>query len=384
MTHLGIDLAKGVVKYTKNGARLVSKTATNRTKTAIVETDFGRGLKFIEQHFDDNGKLTSTNILYQKDDKEVSFLNRIFSREGGQTNITTTYSDELVTTINEEKQRIITEHNGSKSLLRIKLSQSHLDKSSRYEEQAYEYLTNAKNKALKRTLYTTAERLHNGRLINKTVNGNLPNIDEIAKDPYLYIRNYSNEDFTKSASYIAAENQMVNRGDFINKELKDTTMGIYNDSRREVSVDPSKHANKSILVDTLNHEYRHKYQHEQIRKYFKYLFNFFRSKENKIIMSPVERKQALQFLKGDIFYTQPKKNYKKYLKNILEVDARKAGDIAETEYYNYTSKLAKAFHNEASIDFFGCPDKNAFQRFISGCKRVKTGIFDSTAIAAKA
>lgn len=382
MANLGINIAKGIIKYTKNGGRLLSKTTTGNIRTTIVETDFGKGLKTITQTFDDEGKLAGMSIRHTRKGKEVSSLHKLYSKNNGEINVSTSFSDGLNTTNTKEKQRIITELDGTKSMLRRKVSKTPITEGIRQEEQAYEYLTNVQNKDLHRTLYTSATRLDNGQLINKTVNGNLPNLDEIAKDPYLHIRNYTDKDFAQSASYIAAENQGVSRGKFIDKKLK-TCGGYYNGLTNKIAIDSSQHIlkTKSGLVNTLNHEYRHKYQHAQIRKMFERFLNIFRTDRNKIVMTPLELKQAKAFGKADLIYCPMELNYNKYYNNILEVDARKAGLSAEKAYYDYSFKLAETFHSEVFGQLFDCLDTSGLLRFLKKAKTINLGIFDSTRAA---
>lgn len=383
MANLGVNLAKNIIKYTKNGGRLVSKTSTANTKTAIVETNFGNSVKKIIQDFDDNGKLQCLTITHQdKNGKDLKTLIKTYSRENGQTKIETRNLDSngAPTGSSSERQIVLNELDGSKSMLRIKFDELS-GKATRKEKQAYEHLHNAANKSKNKTLYTEALRLNNGDVLNKKISGNLPNLDEIAKDPYLYIRNYNNKDFAQSASYIAADIQGVPRGKLLLKKLK-TCSGYYQPATRKVTID-SSHM-KSDIIGTLNHEYRHKYQHAQIRKIFKRLLNIFKSDKKKIIMSDSELKEAKEFFKADVKYIPKEINFKKYYNNFLEVDARKAGEAAKKQYEDYALKLAESFEASNFHDFFDLTPKaisDAILNAIKSCKTVQLGIFDLTKVA---
>lgn len=171
-------------------------------------------------------------------------------------------------------------------------------------------------------------------------------------------------------------NQGVNRGKLIDKKLK-KSCGYYQSLTRKITIDSSKHIfpTKSELVDTLNHEYRHKYQYAQIRKMFGRFLNIFKTDKNKILMTQSELKQAKAFGKANIIYCPPELNYKKYYNNLLEVDARKAGDIAQSAYDNYSYKLAQAFEGEVFGSMFDCHDSGLL-RALEKCKTINVGLFD--------
>lgn len=169
MANLGVNLAKGIIKYAQNGSRLVSKTTQGNTRTAIIETNFGKGLKKVIQEFGEDGKLSGLTITHQDNTgKGINKLIKSYSRDKGYTEIQTFVhgKNREIISHDTEKQKLITEIDGSKSLIRIKLNK-HLGKGKRYEEQAYEYLTNSNNHDLRKNLYTTATRLDDGQVIIK-------------------------------------------------------------------------------------------------------------------------------------------------------------------------------------------------------------------------
>ena len=194
-------------------------------------------------------------------------------------------------------------------------------------------------------------RSANGQVSNTTISGNLQNFDEIVKDPYLYIRNYSKKEFAQSASYIAAKKQGVNRGTFRDKLLKDCR-GYYNPFLNKVVVNSSEHDNGG-MVEVLNHEYRHKYQFTQINKLWKRFLNVFKGDSKKILMNQSEVKESKKFLKEAFKTGNPDTQFEKYYNNFLEVDARSSGVNAKDEYNDFTRKLIKTFSSDNFINMFG-------------------------------
>lgn len=344
---------QNIVKYSKNGCRLLSKTQEGNIKTAIIETDFGKGLKEVVHILAYDGKPQELTITHRDNKgKVLQKLVKSYSDKLGYTEIQTSVfgENQHLITSSTEKQKLRTDKDGSKSLLRIKLKK-YLEKGKRYEEQSYEELHNAKNKDLNKTLYTTATRLNDGQVINKTISGNLQNLEEFANDPYLHIRNYPDKEFAESASYIAAEKQGVHRGMFKDKPLQ-TCSGYYNKYFGNIAIDSSQ-STKMEAIGVINHEYRHKYQGVQIKKLFKSLLNIFRTDKKKIFMTPTESKEAKAFLKARLTYKDPKIDYKAYHFNTLEIDANKAGHKAESEYYEFAMKLIKTFDAKYFINMFG-------------------------------
>lgn len=336
-------IVSNVPSYNANGCRLLSKKTSQNKTTTLVETGFGRGSTEIEQYYDDDKKLTRLSIVKKEYGKTVSKLVKHYIKLSGTTEIYTDVFDGKGKQIesDSEMQKVIEDEDGQKSLVRINLNRNYNEPDT-VERQAYEHLHNAKNKALNKTLYTEAIRSSNGRLTDKKVSGNVDNIDTLAKDPYLYIRNYPIEEFVEAASYIGAQKQGVPRGKFVDTKLKDTRYGVYNIWPGKVTIDSQK-SYKSELTNTINHEYRHKFQHQLRKQYFARALNFLKKPEDKISMTQQEKKQAREFLKGQLTYCQPEKNYEKYYSSILEVDARKAGEEAAKEFDDASYRLAQAF-----------------------------------------
>ena len=69
------------------------------------------------------------------------------------------------------------------------------------------------------------------------------------------------ENFAASIAKIAQDKQNTSEiGEFKIAKLKTGCRGEYNHNSRTVTIDPEKMPDLSEIVDTINHEYRHKYQ----------------------------------------------------------------------------------------------------------------------------
>jgi len=350
-----VKIATNVVpKWTKNGCRLLSKQKldfSSLPKNLIperavvlegveVETAFGKGLSKVYSFLDNEGKLLKKVVIKKKEGENTVKFIRNYERDG-QVLFTDTKHilDGKVTGGVRESFFVKPIQNDVKGMSRMKLEYKLNPDGTRNETQIYENLAPKGYTLENKTLTTTATRLKDGRVINKTINGNSELISQVKEDPYLFIRNYSNEDFVESASLYAQQLQDVvgMKGQLRFKKLKKCG-GYYEKGTKNVTID-LRH-DKVDLVNTLNHEYRHKWQYKIISKYVKRFFNFFR-KDNKIVLQESEQELAPRMLKSDILYCPSQVNYKKYYSNFLEQDARAAGAEAKNEFNKYSKKLAQ-------------------------------------------
>ncbi len=350
-----VKIATNIVpNWTKSGCRLLSKQKLDFSslpknlipeRAAVlegveVETAFGKGLSKVYSFLDDEGKLLKKVVIKKKEGENTVKFIRNYERDG-QVLFTDTKHilDGKVTGGVRESFYVKHIQDDVKGMSRMKLEYNMNPDGTRSETQIYEHLAPRGYSLEDKTLTTTATRLKDGRVINKTINGNSELVSQVKEDPYLFIRNYSNEDFVESASLYAQQLQDVvgMKGQLRFKKLKKCN-GYYQNGTKNVTIDP-RH-DKADLVDTLNHEYRHKWQHKIISKYVKSFFNFFR-KDNKIILQESEKELAPQMLKSDILYCPMEINYNKYYSNFLEQDARAAGGKAEVEFKTYSEKLAE-------------------------------------------
>lgn len=358
MADLVTPIIKNAVKYTKNGCRLVSKktfapeaishslTPNGCKSVEIIETEthFGNGTATVYSFFGEDGK-PLRKIITKGHNRKLSMTTRDYERvpkgfAGNDVLFTTTSFTENGALVQKNKESFYayTMIDKRKAMKRTKLEMKPNADGSRFEKQIYEDWY----PFIRDYFETTATRLKDGKVINKTISGNIKELEELQKDPYLYIRNYDKEDFAQSASWYAQRKQQVAGMDgcLIIDKIKSRSLGQYTHWRKSVTVDAEKHQYLTELVDTINHEYRHKYQHWLIDKLgspFKRLFL-----RNKTLTQD-EEKFAMKLQKAEKNYCQPEKDYDKYYSNFMEVDARKAGSEAADEYGVYSRRLAARF-----------------------------------------
>ena len=358
------SLLKNTVKYTKNGCRLLSKesfTVAGKHKIPVgiklknipicdivkVETDFGKTLKTITSYKNAQGKVIHKSIVETRNCEEIARTLRDYSYDGaikvtktskfGRGGIHLGESENIFSTSFEVGDREI-----SRGVTRIKFDKQLGANGERLEHQLYETLSPGKGRI--RHIETYAKRLNNGVVIDKQLTGSNVNLEQIAQDPYLYIRNYNIEDFTNSARWIAEKSQKVDGlgGQFKLEPMKGKS-GYYVNSGSIVAIDAyNPCVTNSSIVDTLNHEFRHKFQHRKGKQFVQRFLNLFRSKDNKVpINTPLSYSIKNTF--ADIIYPFTTWFQKGYWNNFLEIDARQAGKAGSTIYNAFSENLANIF-----------------------------------------
>ena len=154
----------------------------------------------------------------------------------------------------------------------------------------------------------------------------------------------------------------------MNEKLPETFGGVSYRERPRVALDLEKYANNDDIVDTINHELRHQYQHKLVSKYSKYfilggnkecdsvfttLLKTLGLKKPTTIAPEIAEEKRLAGIFRDNFkhYKDlPKTNaeikkhpeaYEAYLNQPVEADARNAGEKAKDEYKNILDVLAE-------------------------------------------
>lgn len=346
-------------KYTSNGGRLVSKNTNlkldeklkriannipqNAESIDIVklETNFGASSQRIVSFKDKAGKLIKRFVSKYEDNKLTSKTVNTYDHfcDNYRTTSRQTYS-------NGKKVQEVREQFGFDSknnlLGHTKLTITKDNTNARHEHQVFETFT--KKSQDRRFLETEAQRDSKGRMINKTLRGNIENLDSFKSDPYLYIRNYNDDDFLNAASNYAKKVQQVEGRsiNISNKSLSNNTLGYSRSlpGYKEIKVDVAKHSSRGELIDTVNHEFRHQYQDELQEK--QGIINYTLNRDS-AKLSKKENEQARIFRNARWKYTQPKKNFMKYYNNELEKDARDAGEKAKNIYNDSSNKLSNAF-----------------------------------------
>lgn len=348
-------------KYTSNGGRLVSKNTgikiDNQFKEVLkyipknaesidivkLETNFGASSQRIVSFKDKAGKLIKRFISKYEDNKLTSKTVNTYDHfyDNYRTASRQTYS-------NGKKVQEVREQFGFDSknnlLGHTKLTITKDNTNARHEHQVFETFT--KKSQDRRFLETNAQRDSKGHMISKTLRGNIEDLDSFKSDPYLYIRNYNDNDFLSAASNYAKKVQQVEGRsiNISNKSLSNNTLGYSRSlpGYKEVKVDVAKHSSRGELVDTVNHEYRHQYQDKLQEK--QGIINYTLNRDS-AKLSKEENEQARIFRNARWKYTQPEKNFMKYYNNELEKDARDAGEKAKNIYNDSSNKLSNAFPN---------------------------------------
>lgn len=346
-------------KYTSNGGRLISKNTNlkldeklkriannipqNAESIDIVklETNFGASSQRIVSFKDKAGKLIKRFVSKYEDNKLTSKTVNTYDHfcDNYRTASRQTYS-------NGKKVQEVREQFGFDSknnhLGHTKLTITKDSTNARHEHQIFETFT--KKSQDRRFLETNAQRDSKGRMINKTLRGNIENLDSFKSDPYLYIRNYNDDDFLNAASNYAKKVQQVEGRsiNISNKSLSNNTLGYSRSlpGYKEIKVDVAKHSSRGELIDTVNHEFRHQYQDELQEK--QGIINYTLNRDS-AKLSKKENEQARIFRNARWKYTQPEKNFMKYYNNELEKDARDAGEKAKNIYNDSSNKLSNAF-----------------------------------------
>lgn len=372
MVNIGKITANIAQKWTKNGYKLLSKEnikfnslpinlipeGTSSLEIVEIATNFGHGLSKVYSFRNSENKLLKKVIIKQQEGQKTSKIIRKYeyAKNVRFTDTKFLYDGKIT---NGTKEAFTPQATG---ISRMKLQYKQNSDGSRFETQIYENLAPKWATIENNPLKTTATRLKDGKLINKTIDGNPEIISKVKDDPYLYIRNYDNEDFVLSAAKYAEQRQDVvgMRGKVRLKKLKKYA-GYYLDSTKDVTIDPNWL--KGDLIDAINHEFRHKWQHKIISNYKKSFFNFFR--KNKIVLTDEEKTLAPKLLKANMSRCLPEKNYTKYYNNFLEKDARLAGEKAKEEFDKYSDQLAHVLDIPTKMTFSHTSQNDLIAQFIA-------------------
>lgn len=377
-------------KYTSNGGRLISKNTNlkldeklkriannipqNAESIDIVklETDFGASSQRIVSFKDKAGKLIKRFVSKYKDNKLTSKTINTYDHfyDNYRTVSRQTYSNgKMVQEVREQFG-----FNPKNNLLgHTKLTITKDNTNARHEHQIFETFT--KKSQDRRFLETNAQRDSKGHMISKTLRGNIEDLDSFKSDPYLYIRNYNNNDFLNAASNYAKNVQQV-KDRSINISNEQIGGFIYGDSRslpfeKRVRVDVAKHSSKGEVIDTINHELRHQYQDKLQEK--QGIINYTLNRDS-AKLSKKENKLARSFREANKIYTT--KDTNKYYNNLLEVDARDAGKNAKNVYEDSSRKLLNNFP-KADPRLFGFPKVPSITE---NFKKILNKLTDSTKI----
>lgn len=388
---------KTVLKpYTAKGHRLLSKTLnipvtelkrdlpfdTKSMDIVDIASEFGRGHITITSYKDEEGKLVKRIV-----DKIGSKgkVKTVYDYDGRFTALRTEVAKTSVNGVLTKKvvsRNVYYPENGGK------LDREHLTiyySPNRATNEVQYFETRAPH-GVHNYVKTSASRNSAGEYTHTAIEGNIlpqAELDNFARTPYLFSKNYSKEDFLKAITQYAKEKQNVTDIDInvVNKKLDETIAGRAENCSSEVAVDLEKHTVKSDIVDTINHELRHKYQQNLVNKHiheevYKKFFAFGGLKETDSVFTTILKLLGLKkatpsksAIQPTAILTDEERNlakifrnnfehykaaptsrkliaenpelYKAYREQAVEIDARKAGEMAEIEYNSIMSGFAE-------------------------------------------
>lgn len=361
--------------YTSKGYRLLSKslnipTANNGTMDIVeIASEFGKGHTTITSFKDEKGKLVQRTI------DKICSKGHIHTFSEFEGNVTTQRRKISRTSVNGKlTQETITKNVYSPDK-GGKLDREHLtiNYSPNKTTNEVQYFESRAPHGVHNYVKTTASRNSVGEYTHTAIESNtLPQaeLDKYAQTPYVFSKNYSKEDFLKAVAPYAKEKQNVSDLGIkvVNEKLPETFGGVSYGERPRVALDLEKYANNDDIVDTINHELRHQYQHKLVSKYSKYfilggnkecdsvfttLLKTLGLKKHTTIAPEIAEEKRLARIFRDNFkhYKDlPKTNaeikkhpeaYEAYWNQPVEVDARNAGEKAKDEYKNILSVLAE-------------------------------------------
>ena len=384
------SVIKNGIKYTQKGCRLLSKqrvfgaekvkvplslkaSGVPYTDVVKVETDFGKAVKTITSEMSSEGKLVHRTITETRNGEVVGEIIKDYAYDGAIKTVKTVNKGRGGFIISDSKDVIngfgvdVADKGITPVVTRVKFDKHFGGGGERLEHQLYETFTRGQGRT--KYLETYAKRLADGHVVDTSVTGAGVNLECLSRDPYLFIRNYDLDDFAKSARWLAEKNQRVDglAGGFTIAPLKKCN-GYYRDWNSSVVVDATNSmTTKTALVDTLNHEFRHKFQHKKGSQFIQRFLNLFRSEGKKV---PIYKnwQYAIKNKVSEIIYPFTTFTNKGYWNNFLEVDARKAGKFASDVYKFNSEVLAKSFGGPDTMyfvnDALGCIDSNAVKAVI--------------------
>lgn len=351
--------------YTSKGYRLLSKslnipTSNNGTMDIVeIASEFGKGHTTITSFKDEKGKLVQRTI------DKICSKGHIHTFSEFEGNVTTQRRKVSTTSVNGKLTQKTVTRNVYSPDKGGKLDREHLtiNYSPNKTTNEVQYFESRAPHGVHNYVKTTASRNSVGEYTHTAIESNIlpqSELDKYAQTPYVFSKNYSKEDFLKAVAPYAKEKQNVSElGIKIkNKKLKGNTLGLSYNRRYKIGVDVEKHTDKAELIDTINHELRHKYQDKLISKYepgfFKEFDGILRTVlESLGIVKPKPASKVVSTLSDEnmklakIFkdnkqkYIKPSsKNYNDYYNQPVEVDARNAGAKAKDEYKNILDVLA--------------------------------------------
>lgn len=354
MLCMGINISNIAPKaeklFNSKGYRLVSKKFGVKLKQNIlmdvvsIEGDFGKTQKKIITLKDNDGKLLKRYFLKTGENKPAEKVVKKYTidNDSGVRQVISEHfqNGKLIKDVKEvfSLKKISEKVN---NLFKAKLETTPLSKGIRHERQRFENFNNIGKQ--NQYIETTAINNH-GLLKNKTIEGNIPNLKEFQTDPYIFRVNYTNRDFTQSVVPKAIKEQGISdvKFDIYDVSMKDD-LGL--SKRNKVLIDSEKHDNKLELLDTIYHEFRHKYQTKIDGKIYYKVGPYYFGKRKNCKLPQEQIKYGEKVHEAATHYVQPSTDVDAYYNNFLEKDARQSGEKARNILKNTYKKLMSSFSN---------------------------------------
>jgi len=370
--------------FTKNGNRLVARMVKEtvskanpcikhlenipaEAKTfdlAVVQRKFGREQVGIFSFRDAGGKLIQRIEEVEGERKQTtvsSYLYDLFSRQ------VTRKTKENKKIIKEVFENITTLAKGaiSRTLLTREISREPNIKATERH-----FFGNFSKKSIlgfikpktesKKFIATVQRHEDNTVKLNKVQYSGISKEDakEIARDPYLFVRLLPMDDFTASVKPIIYSNQGIEKANI--KTFKANLGASHNSpiaqahaksdgairillnkqnillqskpSIVEAFSHEAKHCRQFIYIDQLEYTHSYPYTSPNLNKGMRQMLY---GKLNE----PQEIQYAKKLKNAADNYISPEVDFARYRNNFLEVEAREAGEKAETEYVEYAKKM---------------------------------------------
>lgn len=353
-------VANAAKVFNKGGYRLASKTvgevvanmpkgAVSKT-TVIAEHISGDTIK-VESYIDKFGKAVKLNkVNNNTGDCATTFLDwqRSYMHNGSLYDVTL-------------KTRTSGTKDGSFHILR-NISYSPVEKITDILESSSK-LSGSKTNGSKE-LYTRIFQCDNGKVkeiskltkkvttptstktvVEKSGQGIPENeVEEISSYPYFDSMFLDKKDMLRFSVDTACQRQGVSAMNLSFPEIaeSDRRVGWCNYWKNELAVTSNgMKGSKGYLFDTLEHEARHKWQHDLVEKM-----------KRGELTNPQDIELAKKFEKEFANYIDSNKDIDGYYKQLVEVDARNAGAKAENSYKNVQRLLDRHFGYGPSDDSF--------------------------------
>ena len=371
-----IIVKEGSNLFNKNGSRLGRQITAPIEWFKEMELAIPKNAKYGKHvHVDTNFGKDFSNITSFYDENDMLLFRRIVKKEGDDIfRILNEYNGHLPFGYNKES--VILKNRGSLEFNILDINDRGIKTLNRqYNGGEISETQMFKNLIDDKYVKTKAKHKINGyNFYDQNVESNFlsqKNISALNHSPYTFIMNYNTEGFTSAVVEQAKKLQNVEKRNPIVKlkELPFYCGGGSVAGTRRVLV--NEDLSKGELVETINHEFKHQYQDEMINSLLyngqgkglrfvdlfkrkaqseraslkQYLLTKIQTCKRPAQIEKLSKKQipqAKKYYEAQINYPEdPIKDYDKYMENLLEVEARKAGEKESKKFMKVKAILDK-------------------------------------------